>query len=130
MNNIQIMGRLTAAPELKVTQGGVSVVSFSVAVPRKMKKDQTDFFRCTAWRGTAELIEKWFGKGQMIALVGRMENNPYEKDGVKRDSWQVTVDDVYFCGKENAGEKQSAPASYPVEDDCQGDEFSDDELPF
>ena len=86
LNNIAIHGRLTADPELKQTQSGVPFCNFTVAVDRSYKQGderQTDFFNCIAWRGQAEMIAKYFNKGKEIVVNGEMNNNPYEKDGVK-----------------------------------------------
>ena len=82
INNVTIMGRLTAAPELKSTQSGKLVTSFAVAVERAYKganeERQTDFIDCVAWSGTAEFISKYFHKGSLIAIVGRLQTRTYE----------------------------------------------------
>ena len=97
LNVVVIMGRLTAQPELKTTQNGISVTSFAVAVDRKDK--QTDFINCVAWRNNAEFITKYFGKGQMIAIQGTMQQRNYEdKNGNKRTTYDVVVDSANFCG--------------------------------
>ena len=99
LNNITLMGRLTRDPELRKTSNDVEWVTFSVAVEREYGDKKTDFIPCVAWRGTAQFIDKYFAKGQMICCEGRLENNPYEdKNGNKRDSWQVNVSGVHFCG--------------------------------
>ena len=81
MNSICLMGRLTADPELKTTQSGVSVTSFSVAVDRayrsKDQERQTDFINCVAWRQTAEFITRYFHKGNRIALQGSLQSRSY-----------------------------------------------------
>lgn len=78
MNHIVIKGRISATPEIKTTQNGNKVCTFSVAVDRPYSKNkETDFFRCNAWRGTAEFIEKYFGKGQEILIDGAMISNTY-----------------------------------------------------
>ena len=99
LNRIIIMGRLTAAPELKTTQNGVSVVSFTVACERDFGsgEKQTDFIDCTAWRGTAEFVAKYFRKGSMIVVSGRLQSRKWEdRDGNKRTSWEIQADSVYF----------------------------------
>lgn len=103
INNVVLMGRLTAAPELKTTQSGISIVSFSVAVERRYNKQgeerQTDFIDCVAWRQTAEFVSKYFNKGSMIAVVGSIQTRNYEdKNGNKRKAVEVQVDNVSFCG--------------------------------
>ena len=103
INNVVLMGRLTAAPELKTTQSGISTVRFSVAVERRYNKQgeerQTDFVDCVAWRQTAEFVSKYFNKGSMIAVVGSIQTRNYEdKNGNKRKAVEVQVDNVSFCG--------------------------------
>ena len=103
INNVVLMGRLTAAPELKTTQSGISTVRFSVAVERRYNKQgedrQTDFIDCVAWRQTAEFVSKYFNKGSMIAVEGSIQTRNYEdKNGNKRKAVEVQVDNVSFCG--------------------------------
>lgn len=105
MNSIIIMGRLTVNPELCKTSNDISVCSFSVAVDRPCRNGddrQTDFFNCTAWRGTAEFISKYFSKGQMIAIEGSMQSRRYDdKDGNKRIAWEIQTGQAHFCGSKN-----------------------------
>ncbi len=127
MNNICITGRLTTNPELKKTTSGVSVCSLSVAVDRDYKVDGervTDFIPCVFWRGAAEFVEKYFIKGDMIALVGSLESRKWEdKEGNKRISWEVKVDKVNFCG----GKKSNEIKADNSEDFL---EFNPDDIPF
>ena len=102
MNSICLMGRLTGDPELKTTQSGVSVTSFSVAVDRayrsKDQERQTDFINCVAWRQTAEFISRYFRKGQRIALQGSLQSRKYTaNDGSQRTVYEVVVDNAFFC---------------------------------
>ena len=102
MNSICLMGRLTGDPELKTTQSGISVTSFSVAVDRafrgKDQERQTDFINCVAWRGTAEFISRYFRKGQRIALQGSLQSRRYTaNDGSQRTAYEVVVDNAFFC---------------------------------
>ena len=96
LNIAVIMGRLTAAPELRTTPNGVSVTSFSVAVDRSYSsrsggERQTDFINVVAWRGTAEFICKYFQKGQMIAIDGSIQTRNYEdKQGNKRTAVEAS----------------------------------------
>jgi single-strand DNA-binding protein len=92
------MGRLTKSPELKTTNNGKSVCTFSIAVNRDYQKDKTDFFNCVAWGQTAEFIARYFEKGSMIFVDGRLENREYEKDGQKRTVTEITVEKASFCG--------------------------------
>lgn len=99
MNNIIIKGRLTADPEMRKTNNGVPVANFTVAVDRAFNREETDFFRCTAWRATAEFINQYFKKGKEILLAGEMQCNVWEdEDGEKHSSWAVQVANAEFCG--------------------------------
>lgn len=99
MNNIVIKGRLTADPEIRKTANGVAVANFTVAVDRTFNRDETDFFRCTAWRATAEFVNQYFKKGQEIAVAGEMQCNVWEdEDGEKHSSWALQTALVEFCG--------------------------------
>lgn len=140
------MGRLTANPELKTTQSGISVTSFTVAVNRKFKDASgnftADFIDCVAWRQTAEFITRFFSKGNMIALEGTLQTRMWEdKNGSKRKTTEVVVDGAYFTGSKNEGNNSSqdyynAPAgnSAPNFDDIAADDYeivtNDDDLPF
>lgn len=102
MNSICLIGRITAEPELKTTQTGVSVTSFSLAVDRsytpKGQERQTDFINCVAWRGTAEFITRYFRKGQRIALQGSLQTRKYTaNDGSQRTVYEVVADNAFFC---------------------------------
>ena len=112
LNHITIMGRLTKDPELRKTQSGVSVVSFTVAVDRDFKNGDekvTDFIDCTAWRGTADFISKYFGKGRMIVVDGSLNSRKWQdNDGNNRVSWEVQAQNVYFAdSKRNDDGQQS-----------------------
>lgn len=105
INKMILQGRLTADPEIKQTQSGVSCASFTVAWSEKYKEIETKCFqRCKAWRGTADFLGKYFAKGQEIIVCGKMVTEEWEKDGQKRSAQILSVDDVHFCGK-----KQDAP---------------------
>ena len=137
LNHIVIMGRLTKDPELRRTGTGVAVTSFTVAVDRDLaNKDtnerETDFIDCVAWRGTGEFVAKYFSKGRMAVVSGRLQmRNWTDKEGNKRRTAEVVADNVYFGdskkeeSKPNAG--YSAPA--PAQDFPQVD-IPDAKLPF
>ena len=117
-------GRLTADPELRQTQNGTSVTSFTVAVDRRFQREQTDFINVVAWKQTAEFVEKYFKKGAMIALRGSIQQRNYEdKNGNKRTAFEVIADEVSFCGS-----KADKPQT-PNNDDFEEIPISDD-LPF
>ena len=100
MNTVILMGRMTADPELKRTQTGKDVMSFSVAVDRGYgDKEQTDFINCVAWEQTARFIGQWFPKGRLIALEGALQTRSYEdKHGNKRTTTEVLVRQGHFTG--------------------------------
>lgn len=102
LNHIVIMGRLTRDPELRRTGSGVAVASFSVAVDRDRapegQEKETDFIDCVAWRNTAEVVEKYFKKGRMIVVSGRLQIRGWtDKEGNKRRSAEIVADSIYFC---------------------------------
>ena len=110
LNHITIMGRLVRDPELRRTGSGVAVNNFCVAVDRDyVAKDggerKTDFINCFAWRGTGEFIAKYFTKGRMIVVDGRLEMRDWtDKDGNKRTSAEINVDNAYFGDSKRDGD--------------------------
>ena len=115
LNHITIMGRLTRDPELRRTGSGVAVASFTVAVDRDMapqgKDKETDFIDCVAWRQTGEIVSKYFTKGRMIVVAGRLQIRAWtDKDGNKRRTAEVVADNVYFGDSKPEGSSYSAPA--------------------
>lgn len=98
MNNITLMGRLVRDPEMRYTTGKdpVAVARFTLAVRRN--QDTTDFIDCVAWAGTAEMVEKYFTKGTMMAVCGSLQIDNWEtKEGEKKKSATVNVRTAYFC---------------------------------
>ena len=110
LNHIVIMGRLTRDPELRRTGSGIAVASFSVAVDRDFgNRDggerETDFIDCVAWRQTGEFVSKYFTKGSMIVVSGRLQiRNWNDKEGNKRRSAEVVADNVYFGESKRSSE--------------------------
>ena len=102
LNHITIMGRLTRDPELRRTGSGVAVASFTLAVDRDFGKNEngereTDFIDCVAWRQTGEFVSKYFTKGRMAVVSGRLQIRSWtDKDGNKRRTAEVVADNVYF----------------------------------
>ena len=120
LNHIVIMGRLTRDPELRRTGSGIAVASFSVAVDRDFSgKDggekETDFIDCVAWRQTGEFVSKYFTRGSMIVVSGRLQIRSWtDKEGNKRRSAEVVADNVYFGESKRSnegGSSYSAPAA-------------------
>ena len=109
MNKVILMGRMTKDADLRYTQSQTPVASFTIAVDRFAKQGEerkADFINWTAWRGTAEFISKHFTKGKMIAVVGKLQVENYEKDGQKRTSTNVVVDEAFFCGSKGEGQQK------------------------
>ena len=130
-NSVHLMGRLTADPELKTFGDGAVVCNFTVAINRPVAKGEhpeADFVRCVAWRQTAELLEKYFGKGDRVGIEGRIQVRNYEtKDGEKRTATEVQVDRIACIekkGESTAVTTSSAPT--PPESFME----DDDELPI
>lgn len=118
LNHITIMGRLTCDPELRRTNTGKAVTSFTLAVDRdyaeKGAERETDFIECVAWRGTAEFVDKYFGRGQMAVVSGRLQIRDWEdKGGNRRRSAEVVADNVYFGEQKRDAGANGAP-SYGV----------------
>ena len=136
LNQLSIMGRFTAPPELKYTSNNTAVLSFTLAVDRDYSgrdggEKQTDFIDCTAWRHTAEFISKYFTKGSMAVVTGKLYSRKWtDKDGNKRTAWEAQVDNIYFADSK----KPTSEASEPVtgyEYGAEFPEFDDDsELPY
>ncbi len=139
LNKIFIMGRMTRDPELRTTNSGTSVASFSLAVDRNYKgadgEKETDFIDCVAWRQTGEFAAKYFTKGRMAVVEGRLQIRPWtDKEGNNRRSAEVIVDNMYFGDSKRDGDTGGArPASGPVNvsaNDWQEVDEDEGDLPF
>ena len=105
LNHIDIMGRLTADPQLKTTQNGVSYASFTIACDRDFGDKKADFIRVKAWRQTADFVGKYFRKGQMAVVSGRLQSEDWtDKDGNKAKLIEIQAEHVYFGSKAESGE--------------------------
>ena len=143
LNKIVIMGRLTRDPELRQTQTGTSVASFSLAVDRDFKDKQTgekatDFIDVVAWRQTAEFVSRFFAKGRMAVVEGRLQLRDWtDKEGNKRRNAEVLADHVYFGDSKNDNTRDgyTAPIAAPIVGSDTFSDYSelnddDGELPF
>ena len=112
INKVIIGGRLTSDPELKTTQSGISVASFSVAVNRKTKQGEeqkSDFFNVTAWRQTAEFVSRYFKKGSSICIVGVLQNSSWtDQNGQKHSRTDIVADEVMFVDSKSDGGQTTA----------------------
>ena len=138
MNKVILTGRLTQTPELKTTNTGASVLQFSLAVRRSFKNTDgeydTDFINCVAWRQTAELIAKYFAKGDGITISGAIQTRKYTaKDGSDRKAVEVVVGEIEFPLTRNNGNSQNNNMVNKPSDN-QNNDFAklanDDDLPF
>ena len=148
LNKVMLGGRLTADPELKTTQSGIAVVTFSVAVNRRFTRNsaqqsETDFFNVTAWRQTAEFVSRYFKKGSSICVVGTIQNNKWtDQQGATRYRTDIVADEVMFVdsrsesgssfGGDDADNFGGAPSfSTPAGAAPKFEEIkTDDDLPF
>lgn len=129
INNITLQGRFTKDPELRYTNSQISVCSFTLACERDIAgqdgKRECDFIDCVAWRSTADFISKYFSKGSLAAVTGRLQVRSWKDDnGNNRRTSEILVDHVYFCGSSNgtSGQTSGKDDFVAVEDDG--------ELPF
>lgn len=126
MNTIVIMGHITKDPETRSIGDEKIVVSFTLAVPRRFSKEKTDFIPVTSFGKTAEFVEKYFHKGQQVAVCGSLQINPFkDKEGNNRYSTAVVSDEVYFADSKKEADSTSAQVSQN-----QVDLTDDDVLPF
>ena len=141
LNRIILMGRLTRDPELRQTQSGASVANFSLAVDRDFKDKQTgekptDFIDIVAWRSSAEFVSRFFTKGRMAVVEGRLQLRDWtDRDGNKRRTAEVLAEHVYFGDSKRDAESGGAFTPPPAEPGSGGAEFAeltevDGELPF
>lgn len=116
LNQIAIQGRLVRDPELRRTNSGKAVTSFTLVCDRDFKNQQTgekevDFIECVAWGGTGETVAKYFSKGQLAAVSGRLQIRQYtDKNGQKRRQAEILVSNVYFCGSKESGTQTNSGA--------------------
>ena len=130
LNNVTLMGRLTAAPERRQTPNNIPVASFTLAVDRNFSSGgerQTDFIDIIAWRKTAEFVSNYFHKGMLVAVQGSIQTRSYtDNQGIKRKAFEIVADHVYFAEPK----RDSSPSYSPP--DVGPDDFQEmpDDLPF
>lgn len=135
LNRVIIMGRLTAEPDYRQTESGTALARFTLAVERDFsgqgKERETDFLDVQTWRGTADFVNKYFHKGQLVAVQGRIQVRNYtDKNGDKRRSWDIVADQVYFAESKRGGEKTNIDVE---RDEPPAGDFvpvANDDLPF
>lgn len=135
LNHITIMGRLTRDPELRYTQSGTPVASFTLAVDRDFKgqsgEREADFIDCVAWRQTGEFVSKYFNKGSMAVVSGSLQIRDWQdKDGNKRRSAEVVTQNVYFADSKKKEGPRDEPNEAPNEPSEKFEELDPNDLPF
>ncbi len=132
LNKVILMGRLARDPELRHTQSNVPVASFTLAVDRGYSRNASegqqtaDFISIVAWRNTAEFVSKWFRKGQLVAVSGRLQaRNWTDRDGNKRTTYEVVADECFFAESKKS-DGFSTSASAPVQSDDFGGGYQND----
>lgn len=143
MNKVILMGRLTKEPEVRYSDGAepLAVTRYTLAVSRRFKKDEADFIPCVAFGKAGEFAEKYFKKGQLVAITGRMQVRSWDKDGERRWSTEVIIEEQHFAESKNSqpAAAQNKPAAqtgkqmglaeqdgfYPIDETLE-----DDDLPF
>lgn len=132
LNHIVIMGRLTRDPEMRSTANGINVTSFTVAVDRdfgnrESGEKQTDFISCVAWRSTAEFVNKYFSKGSMVVVSGRLQIRDYtDRDNNKRTAAEIVADNVYFgeSKRRDDGGDYSRGGNYSSRNESRSESYS------
>ena len=140
LNKVVIMGRFTKDPELRRTGSGTSVTSFSLACDRDFKSQsgekETDFIEVVAWKNTAEFVSKYFGKGRMAVVEGRLQIRDWtDKAGNKRTTAEVVADNVYFADSKRSESNENQKENFNALSGRMSDDFvpiseEDGELPF
>ena len=139
LNRIICIGRLTKDPELRHTQSGTAVASFTIAVDRDFKNQngekEADFVNCVAWKGTAEFVSRFFTRGRMAVVEGRLQSRKYtDKDGNNRTAYEVVASSVYFGDSKKDTDPldkladDAAPVSEPILSELEND--PEEPLPF
>ena len=141
MNKVILMGRLTREPEVRYSQGSepLAIARYTLAVNRRMKKNgeqEADFINCVAFGKSGEFAEKYFRKGQLVGVIGRLQVRSWDKDGERRYATEVIIEEQHFAeSKKDSGEgkaatKESGQAAadgfYPIDEDIE----DDGDLPF
>lgn len=135
MNKVELIGRLTKDPELRYTKNNIAVASYTIAINTGYgEKQQTDYINISTWGKSGEFVNKYFKKGQAIAIVGRLKNNNYEdKNGNKKYTIEVITEDIEFIGGKSQEENQEENIEIPQNYKSEYEDtitLDDDELPF
>ena len=132
LNKITVMGRMVRDPELRRTKSGAAVASFAIACGRDFKSDsgerEADFFDCVAWRSTAEYVSKYFTKGRMAVVAGRLQTREWtDKNGNKRKATEIVAESVYYGDSKR---EEASQQSYAAMQEPFAELPDNDEIPF
>lgn len=130
MNKIQIIGRLTANPELRTTGSGLQICTFNVAVSRRYNREETDFFPVTVWRDAAVNCNKYLAKGSQVGVSGSLQIRRYDdKDGIKRTAIDLQAEEVEFLSQKSTESQPTnvTPKQTTIDDMI---EVDDEDMPF
>lgn len=131
MNKIEIIGRLTADPQLKVINGDVQVCTFTVAVNRRFNREETDFFPVTVWREIAINCNKFLAKGNLVGICGSLQIRKYDdKDGIKRIAVDLQADEVDFLTPKSENDSTDKSTENKTPSVSELKEVEDDDMPF
>ena len=131
MNSVVLVGRITANPEVRKTQSGLSVCSFTLAVIGR-KKEDVDFINCVAWRQLADFLGQYAKKGDLIGVDGRITSRTYERDGQKVYVVEVVADEVKILAHKQSQQNEAPQAPKPAQQESSwvDDMIKEDDLPF
>ena len=131
LNSVTLIGRMTRDPELRYTTNGTAVCKFTLAVNRRFNKEQTDFIDCVCWKGLAENVANYTGKGSLVAVHGSIATGSFEtQDGQKRKTFEVNCDQVVFLDRKKDGQSKSKDQWDDLGTEIESTEGSDDVVPF
>lgn len=135
MNKWIALARLGKDPEIRQSQSGIDIASFSVAVNRRFKRDgepDADWFNCTAFGKTAEFCQKYLHKGTKVLIEGELQNNNYEKDGVKHYGDKIIINSIEFAESKSTSQQNGQPATQqmPTANDFMSIADTNDDIPF
>ena len=131
LNECVLIGRLCADPSLRYTTNGTAVCKFTLAVNRRFNREETDFIDCVCWKGLAENVANYTGKGSLVAVQGSIQTGSYEtKDGQKRKTFEVNCDQVVFLDKKKDGQSKPKDQWDDLGTEIESMEGSDDIIPF
>lgn len=130
LNNVTLVGRLVRDAELRYAKSGTAVCKFTLAVNRRFKREETDFIDCVCWKGTAENVAQYTGKGSLVAVQGSIQTGTYEnKDGQKRKTFEINCDQVVFLDRKKDGQGKPKDQWDDLGTEIESTEGSDD-IPF